>query len=989
MPVPLTFRLPSGKTILVAAFLTILSLVASDYRRLYSHSSSSTFPTNSTFSQLARTANHHSPVNATTRVLTGIFKKISQLPQRVLNLSSPGSSSERRSFPGPFLFRRSRRAFLPPSFYETYRGGAIEVFEKHGMTICRIYRICRLRNGHLQAPTWMANHSSLLTSKCGLTGVRYEPTHTLRSRFGVPPHYDWIAPDVPTHALLKIVRDPLSHFFASSNAKESLLDNQAPGKRVYRTCLSKPYRNPRRRSSRICHHRPEGRITNPAFLVNLQEDEAKAGEDYRAALTAQFAELHGAEADVFDPSSALLRAAKACFRSVIATPGAGMVRGTNHGLKHSGPVNLSSISEVTLRANRTAVDEESVFSSERQTQKPPRALSSEEGAERTLPSEMDDNTTRTATARHGQGTHNKSAFPVSQKPSELPKTTKNRLDQGSHSSFVQESATLKRIRQAQQKSVLSLEGGVELFTHRTVDGVAWNRSSGIDPGRHVYGICRIYRACRCHNQTLILPAWMSRYHEDLDAHCGLSDVLYLPNSEFDVGYQQRGSENGSSGSMLQSSALYKGPRSELMLDLIGNRVYRAQEQHFMTDFFHDGIHAFDALFNQRRGRHSVFRRNCLYRPDTVVSKNVQKERLCVDLRTEVKELNPAVLLPEILKIKNRSSKYIWQLLAMINPAKETHLHTIFSEQLSPSGPKNSTCFRSIVLTRNSYPPASVFGRGEENVFFTSNNVSRMTTSAQAASRKSRQPRCKVRLAVLRPQQKKQTSTKKRQKKYLARKPFWHIQNQEELFSLLRKKATALRPRLELEIREFSDGGKTVVQAKMAVQRAEIILGVNNPVLTNIVFARPQTSIIEVQPFGYSAGPYRSFARSLNLRYSNITSMPDPEQFEDCVRENYRDDWDSVVTPTEMEAAKEKLLRLFHLAREQYDGHTTFLQLARRSTAAGNERTAGIPLERVCARSQRIRVNASIASDLILADALSYCRRSRAGSGRPSLDGRDI
>lgn len=219
-----------------------------------------------------------------------------------------------------YLFPNStEKAFLPASFYETDRQGAIEVFDKHGMTICRVYKICRLQSGIIQAPEWMENYSSVL-KRCGLRKVQYKPTWTLKSCFGIPPYYDWLGPGIPPNSLLTFSKNPLSYFFAHKAAKRSLLDDRSGENKVERSCFAPVSDSDKQKASRICHSKPEGRISNPAFLVNLKKDGVQVDQEFENVLSDEFYRVHGIEADVFDSDSVFLKKQKACFRSVVLAP---------------------------------------------------------------------------------------------------------------------------------------------------------------------------------------------------------------------------------------------------------------------------------------------------------------------------------------------------------------------------------------------------------------------------------------------------------------------------------------------------------------------------------------------------------------------------------------------------------------------------------------------------------------------------------------------
>lgn len=936
--------------------------------------------------------------------------------------------------------------------------------------MCRVYKVCRRQDASLELPLWMANRSILLKSKCGLSNLHFRPTWTLKNRFGLPPYYDWIAPNLPTHALLEFTKVPLSYFFAHRNAKKSLLGDSVSANKVERRCISPFGPDDPLESSRICSSRPEGRIANPAFLVNLESDTARGDAEFRETLTERFFKIHGVEADVFDPSSVLLRNPRACFRSLIITSGFGP---ETEGSKTSGKSSLQGkhaidAAKILWHTNKThgAVDGKSTLSKKlvqkkrdessidlkNRTREPQKSTLSKKEVVITASEIIDfskisgpGNKSVTVTPdrkvetkfihsrEHQEGeiqpsrsannpvhakknwggkspteavncsnkTISENKFGRKSNDTELGETqggnnlqyvksvkdesksvTRNRQTGKSNINLIKGHEKVKGISASLANlNVFQSEGGVELFTHRAIRGKSLNDSNP-EALEHMYGVCRIHRACRRHDRTIVLPKWMHKYEKDLEAHCGLRDVSYIPDANFNSAYEQIKTQ-ADNKTMYLTGRINK-PNHEMELDLMGTRIYRAQEQHFMTDFFHDGIHAFDALFNQNKGRYAIFKRQCLYKSDSRVGKRTVKSRECASIRTSVEKLNPTVIIHERIMRNSPSSRYIHEILRMMPPAGKSGPKALFAPHLSYSGPQASTCFRSIVLTRNSYPPESVMHHKERNVFFLMNNISRVSMR-DMKHRISKDGTCRVRVTILKPR--KQHMYHERNRKDL-RIPCLEILNQHEVVRQVARQLQGVKGNITLDMATFGHDGKGVVQARNVIQESEILLGVNNPTMTSIIFARPHTSVIEVQPFGYSPGPYRSFARSLHLGYHRVMAEPDEETFQRCVLRYYRDDWDTNVELEQIEKARNGLLKMFHDAAQAFSGDISELQLAHRYHHNGTRRAEHIPLERVCARAQRIQVNAARVAEIITTEAETICRLRLAKDTRP-LNGTDI
>ncbi|CAN8063732.1 unnamed protein product [Agarophyton chilense] len=846
---------------------------------------------------------------------------------RVLNgLYSTPVDSE----PTPSRRWRAQKLFLSPSHYQRDRAGAIDVFEKDGISVCRVYRVCRLKNGKVYLPRWMKDHLSILNDKCGLVDVHFAPVKSLKNEFGTSIYYDWLGPNMPTPALVKFVKNPLPYFFAHKSATRSKLDQKSTRNPINRTCIPAPADESSAKISAVCNSRPEGRIAHPAIVVNADEEQPKAHSDFYQLMRSTYKEKHGESMSILDPSSGALKRPKLCFRSVIVSGTADYFAG--------------------LTTHRTA------------------------------------NSSQNATAVRWSFKHENDLNVHNISNTEetgLLKQTKNKTFVGEHSgpstngtvetlpTFEEFESSQFRSEQKESETAIRLEteGGVELFTHRAVDGIQWNNSHTGKLSEHVYGICRVYRACRGPDQSIVLPNWMNKSAARLKNHCGIESISFLPDDEFDLTFEKI---KVSSRNRRARSVVASQPDMEVFFDLIGTREYRTQKHHFVTDFLHDGIHALDALYNRDDTGMTSFRRRCIYRPDSKVGREAHEIGTCAHGPMKAEDLKPLFLVNNRFQSSSIHGKFIRQLAEMMPPKNSKGPGFILGSELSKSGYKQSTCFRSIIVTRNAYPPSSVLEASERNIFFAQNNISR------DAPKPIVEGECRVRVSFMAAQKQKKQSTWAQGEGDLV--------NEEDIISAIKtvghtmaERAGASNPKIE--VRRIKRAGHNLSEDKKRIQESEVIISANNPSLTSIMFARPQTLILEVQPFSYAAGPYRSFAGAFKLQYRSMMANPDYETFEKCVKDNFNMDWSGNVSEAELEVNKRGLLKLYREARDRFDGTVSDLHLEHRHTSRGVMRKYYIPKERVCARAQRLKVDANLVAVIVGKHAANLCQRHTEGRSK--------
>lgn len=68
-----------------------------------------------------------------------------------------------------------------------------------------------------------------------------------------------------------------------------------------------------------------------------------------------------------------------------------------------------------------------------------------------------------------------------------------------------------------------------------------------------------------------------------------------------------------------------------------------------------------------------------------------------------------------------------------------------------------------------------------------------------------------------------------------------------------------------------------------IQEADVIIATHGESNANLMFARRDTQVFEILPFGYTSDAYQNLSKVYGIKYRRITSQPDVDVFTACVR----------------------------------------------------------------------------------------------------------
>lgn len=737
-------------------------------------------------------------------------------------------------------------------------------------------------------PSWMSNHSAVLSARCGvpLTKMKFVKVESMRMSLPVPPKFDWLAHGIPTPALREFFVKRLSPFFLPLDHKAKSGANGGDGRlaggwSMDRECIGKIKRKrPKgigRQTSRICRYAPEGLIVKPSVLVNVHGEKQRADRDFERFIQAEFKDIQGGKLRVLNAEMLFGWQDKLCFRSAIVSPGA------------------------DLKAGQTVTGAHIASNNE-------------------------------------QGTERKSKSAIADALYSAAEVSQNLREASSGTDKAQ---------------ALLGEGGVEIVAHPAITS----------SGESSPSICRIYRACRRADGTVVVPAWLQEYEDDVFSRCGLAapDVAYVDNESFDLAYEaDRDSTLGDDSSQDASGR-------STSLDLFGSRTVRPQPQHFMADIL-PHLHSLDAL--PRAQNETTFDRSCIYKPGSVVGPKLALDRLCFPGKGTSHSLRPAIVVPDILSSTGPAFRFTRQFQSLLPPSKVGPQY-LYAGKLYEDADE-AMCFRSITVTHQKLPVRDVIK--DSNALISNNGLSYNDIRESFINhRDGSSEHCRVQVRILQPRMARGDYDADDGRTFI-----WPpvIGNANELAKQITVEAEGSLVSKQVlgfgvSVEYLQYDGTSVPQMLHHLQKTDILIAPHEPSLTSLVFLRPGATIIEIPPFAYYASSYKTLAENLNLDYIRMPSMPDILSFKTCLKARGELDWAPGTPKNTKSASVKKVIELFESSAREYEdsGFSESLRLDRTK----GETRAKVPQEKICARGQRIIVELDRVARVVVERAGRRCR----------------
>lgn len=421
--------------------------------------------------------------------------------------------------------------------------------------------------------------------------------------------------------------------------------------------------------------------------------------------------------------------------------------------------------------------------------------------------------------------------------------------------------------------------------------------------------CRIHNACMERDGSVLVHPWMKAQEQHL-RECGARRIKYMKSeAEYNVNDVNRGT------------------------DLIGVEPSRYHIPHFLTDIL-PMIYSSELL-------------RPIFTPVSFIKSVCEEQgnRKCNKGAIQ-EELNPSLYSDQRISVMPVSA-WVPQLAAMLPGNPSMHFELKMFGNLT-----NPLCFRSVVaFNKHSFMMHGRHWFGDKNPMFKRNGMTRASAKPVAGAPPNIKVKgCKKKVTIL-----NRVGWKKRSEFLLGRDIVNVDQVVDHVEQISRSKGNE---NLDLSVSiEYFENMSFIEQVDV-MQKADVLLGVHGAGLGNMLFARQDVPLLEVLPFGYYAGPFNGLATVLNLAYASTIAEPDTVNFKECIELRA----EKLGTP---DIAKTGMKIWNEAVKKRIEGDW-YSMLAHTFTSPEL-----VPVK-LCARSQRMKVNALETARKLVAMAQFMC-----------------
>lgn len=285
------------------------------------------------------------------------------------------------------------------------------------------------------------------------------------------------------------------------------------------------------------------------------------------------------------------------------------------------------------------------------------------------------------------------------------------------------------------------------------------------------------------------------------------------------------------------------------------------------------------------------------------------------------------------------------------------------------GPGTVACFRSAtvgtVRRRRGHRQPIISGAAlNQLILYSANDLvksPRTPLLGPPVAGKSR-PTCKLRLTILNRVAPPQAQLDQAKDPYAFGRHIPGVGGVKE--AILAAASTEARVDLKLDIRVRFFEGMSMKEQVAVMQATDVLVGAHGAGLSNALFMRTNSTLVELAPFAYYATVFEELAlMQSSLRFTRFVAKPDDSQFAACMAHHHPESLgpDSVASSDELVRRFKKAANGF---RDTLGGNTHALQLHIDSKADF--------WARVCARSQSLRVDEKQLAKVVVAAAVTQC-----------------
>lgn len=361
--------------------------------------------------------------------------------------------------------------------------------------------------------------------------------------------------------------------------------------------------------------------------------------------------------------------------------------------------------------------------------------------------------------------------------------------------------------------------------------------------------CRLYNVCQTRSGTLILPESLRSY-EDVLSTCGLDRGLV----EF-MNIEQPSQTRYKPVSKINGIALSE-------LDMVEKDAPRRGAHHFLADSMKI-LFFIDSVYGSGQTMPSTLRRSCLtadeVKSEPCSSGAAANTHPAIFVRSE--SFKDDTWVPTFLQL-------------MTNPTTVNNGHPLVLlqnrhlDQMQKSSTKQlAFCFHSITTSANRYGEIPQSSFRDTNPFFSGNGIlrARRVLRDHRDHRDNREGRCRI-LVML-----------------SSGLPENILSGIHNVSRAIRGRSTHDQQTLSIRFMRHSQQDMSFARRMRCLQKADILIAPHGSHLSDMIFLRTSSAVIELQPFGLNSRMFRGLARQLSLTYGQIVAAPDLDSFRVCMK----------------------------------------------------------------------------------------------------------
>jgi Glycosyltransferase 61 len=381
-------------------------------------------------------------------------------------------------------------------------------------------------------------------------------------------------------------------------------------------------------------------------------------------------------------------------------------------------------------------------------------------------------------------------------------------------------------------------------------------------------VCRIEGVCRSGDGEYLLPHWMKAYAGHIE-ECGIQgNIQYVLYDTEKKPVQSQISE-GRMETQPDKVWTIKGLLTSKMslsedfssFDMIGGKAPRELMQWMVTDLT-PSLLTMDLLarFHDYQLKDKIAAYKCVKDDGSVCRQ-----------QSAFPDLKP-LLLVDVRISEQKSHQWPQGFLRLIRNGFAGELqvsdaHDVYGWHLR----SRAACFKSLVSTSARLPDFPMNAFDSAHILWHENKLSRATVNVDSETeRQSASPlKCTRRVLLL--------------NKYGKRYMIGHDKLRSAIEATAKGRASEKYPSIRILAETVFFENSSFHEQVSVMQESDVVVSSHGSSIANVIFLRPETTLIEILPFSLGTDTYSNLARVFGVNYKMVMAQPDEEVFVSCVK----------------------------------------------------------------------------------------------------------